>query len=216
MGDKRFTIQHSDRWLRPDEAYFIHQEQAKELDAEEVEWNGKYKRIRELRDLSVFGMALLDLYDTPFFVQMNDIDDSPDAFVMRRSPNDGDSLDIGPVELTFYGRNRNGLPKISLADKLNTPKGKFSKLPDGYGLVIHIGIGLEVDHQAISDSLNKIGAKFQVFSIQQIQSSPDTIMQFVAYSPTCVGKAINIGEMCYRLQNSGLSGTVTQVRGRNP
>ncbi len=40
----------------------MYQDQAKGIDPNEIEWNGKYKRIRELRDISVLGMALYDLY----------------------------------------------------------------------------------------------------------------------------------------------------------
>lgn len=216
MSPKKFTLDHGKTWKRPDEAYFDYQAQAKGIEADEIEWNGKYKRIRELRDLSIFGMALYDLYRTPFFVQMNDIDDSPDAFVMRESPDTELTTDIGPVELTFYGRNRLENPSKSLVDKLNEPGGKFLKLPDGYCLVVHIGKGLNVDHQAVTTKLQEIGAKFQVFSLQEISNYPDTIARFVIYSPECQYKDLNIGEIGEKLKNSGAAGTVNQVKGRRP
>src|SRR3990167_2122706 len=40
---KKFTIPHDSLWFRPDEAYFNSQEQAKGIDPDEIEWNGKYK-----------------------------------------------------------------------------------------------------------------------------------------------------------------------------
>ncbi|HLG91027.1 MAG TPA: hypothetical protein VI336_02610 [Candidatus Saccharimonadales bacterium] len=216
MDVKKFIIQHSKTWKRPDEAYFDYQDQAKDIDPDEIEWNGKHKRIRELRDLAIFGMALYDLYNTPFFVQMNEIDDSPDAFVMRQSPNEELTNDIGPVELTFYGRNKLGMPSKSLVDKLSEPGGKFTKLPDGYCLVVHIGKGLSVDHEAVTQKLKSISAKFQAFSLQEISNYPDTIARFVVYSPECQFKDINIGEMGEKFKGSGIFGEVTQVRGRPP
>lgn len=216
MDAKKFTIPHGKVWKRPDEAYFDYKDQAKGIDADEIEWNGRYKRIRELRDLAIFGLSLYDLYRTPFFVQMNDLDDSPDAFVMRESPTEELTGDIGPVELTFYGRNRLEIPKQSLADKLSEHGGKFTKLPEGYCLVVHIGIGLRVDHEAVTRKLKEIGAKFQVFSLQEISNNPDTIVRLVIYTPDCVYKDINVAQIGESFKGSGIPGVATQVRGRPP
>ncbi|MEX0668192.1 MAG: hypothetical protein WD061_00435 [Candidatus Saccharimonadales bacterium] len=216
MSSKKFTIQHDKIWKRPDIAYFDSRDQAKNIDPDQIEWNGKYKRIRELRDLAIFGMALYDLYGTPFFVQMNNVEDSPDAFIMKESPTENLTSDIGPVELTFYGRSKLGLPDRSLVDKLSDPNGKFNKLPDGYCLVIHIGKGLNVDHEAVAQRLKSIGAKFQVFSFQEISNYPDTIARFVVYSPTCQYKDINVVEIGEKFKNSNILGEVTQVKGRPP
>ena len=216
MPDKKFTLPHDSIWKRPDEAYFEYQDQAKPIAPEDVEWNGKYKAVRELRDLSVFGLSLYAFGGKSFFVQMNTQDASPDAFIMQQSSNDELTADIGPVELTYYGNNRNGKPQETLLQRLTAKGGKFQKLPEGYALVIHIGPGQEVDHQAITDCLVSMGAKFQVFSIQEIANNPDTISRLVVYSPKCQFIDVNIGEVCYKLSKSKIFGTVTQVKGRPP
>lgn len=215
MGTNKFTLPHDFVWKRPDEAFFDAKDQAEGIDADEIEWNGKYKRIRELRDIAVFGTAMYDLYGTPFWVQLNTQNDSPDAFVMRPSPDNESEADIGAVELTFYGRSKLGLPKKTLAEKLSEPRGKFSKLPDQYCLVVLIGRGLEVDHLAVTAKMKEIDAKFQVFSIQEVSTHPDTIVRFVVYSPNCMTKDINIGELWDRLRKDKVYGTLTQKRG-NP
>ena len=54
----KFTIPHDKVWFRPDKAYFESQSQSQGIDSSEIEWNGKYKSIRELRDLAIFGEFL--------------------------------------------------------------------------------------------------------------------------------------------------------------
>lgn len=214
----KFNIPHDKVWLRPDKAYFDAQSQAQGVDPSEIEWNGKYKAIRELKSLAVFGLCSYEMSGTPFFVQMNYKDSSPDTFIMRVSPDDPTINEIGPVEITFYGRSRVGLPKQSLADKLSEKGGKFWKLPSRYCLLVHIGKGLQVDHEEVVSRLSEVDIDFQVFSIQEISDYPDTIARLVSYRPEYASesKDINIGEACYKLQKSGIPGIITQVRGRSP
>ena len=75
------------------------------------------------------------------------------------------------------------------------------------------GKGLEIDHLAVTEKMKAINAKFQVFSIQEVTNSPDTTIRFVAYSPICKSKVINIGEVWYRLRKDKVFGTLTQKRG---
>lgn len=202
MSQRKFTIPHGTVWKRPDEAYFDYKEQAKGIDQADIEWNGKYKTIRELRDLAVFGLSLYVFGGKPFFVQMNSKDASPDAFIMQESSTHELTADIGPVELTYYGPNRNGKPQQTLLERLTAKGGKFQKLPEGYALVIHIGPNENVDHQTITDHLTSVGAKFHVFSIQEVSSHPDTISRLVVYSPECKYIDVNIGEVCDKLSKS--------------
>ena len=212
----KFSVSHDKVWLRPDQAYFESQSQAQGIDASEIEWNGRYKGIRELRGLAIFGLCLYEMCGTPFFVQMNSRDSSPDAFVMRVSPNNPTTNEIGPVEITFYGRSRVGLPEQSLADKLSVKGGKFWKLPPKYCLLIHIGKDLQINHEEVAARLRKININFQVFSIQEVSDYPDTISRIVIYRPEYRSKDINVGEVCYKLQKSNIPGIVTQVRGKSP
>lgn len=212
----KFTIPHDKVWLRPDEAYFKSQSLSQGIDSHEIEWDGRYKNIRELKSLAIFGLHLYEMSETPFFVQMNSKDSSPDAFVMRVSPNDSTKNEIGPVEITSYGKSRIGLPEQSLADKLNEKGGKFWKLPSTYCLLVHIGKNLQVNHEELVSCLAKININFQVFSIQEISNYPDTISRIISYRPEYKIKNVNIGKVCYKLQNSGIYGTVTQIRGRSP
>ncbi len=213
---KKFTIPHDAVWRRPDEAYFDYKEQAKGIAPEDIEWNGKYKTIRELRDLAIFGLSLYAFGGKPFFVQMNTKDPSPDAFVMQESSVEELTANIGPVELTYYGPSRNGKPQQTLLERLTAKGGKFHKLPPRYALVIHIGPDEVVDHQAITNHLNSINAEFQVFSIQQVSNYPDTISRLTVYRPNCGYLDVNIGEVCDELSKSTIFGTVTQVKGRPP
>ena len=213
-SSKKFTLPHDKVWLRPDMAYFESQKQATGIDREEIEYNGKYKRIRELRDLAVFGLAFYTMQEHQCFVQMNDINDSPDAFLMR--PVSEETHEIAPIEITFYGRNKIGLPKKSLLDKLSEPGGKFQKLPNGYWLLVHIGKGLAVDHQAIAAKLSVINANFNVFSVQEVSDYPDTIARVVSYNPKLEAYDINIGGVSHKLSETDIPGTVTVERGRKP
>lgn len=211
---KKFTIPHDNVWFRPDEAYFESQKQGKGIDLDEIEWNGKYKRIRELRGLAIFGLSFYTMQEHRCFVQMNTLSDSPDAFLARVISDD--TYETAPIEITFYGRNRVGLPKKSLEDKLSEPRGKFYKLPEGYWLLIHLGRNLNVDHQAITNKLLSMSAKFNVFSIQEISNHPDTIARFVAYSPKLEAFDVNVGGICYKLSQTNIPGTLTIKRGRTP
>jgi len=211
---KKFTIPHENVWLRPDRAYFEYQKQAKGLDPDEIEWNGKYKRIRELRDISVFGLSFYTMQQHPCFVQMNTLSDSPDAFLTRVTSDD--TYETAPIEITFYGRNRLGVPEKSLEEKLSQVNGKFFKLPEGYWLLVHIGKNLEVNHQTISPKLSSTNAKFNIFSIQEVSDHPDTVVRFVAYTPKLEAYDVNIGETCHKLSQSKIPGTLTIKKGRPP
>jgi hypothetical protein len=203
-------------WLRPDKAYFDSILQSQGVDPNEFEWNGRYKIIRELRGLSIFGLCLYELYKTPFFVQMNRRDSSPDAFVMRVSPDNPTTSEIGQVEITFYGRSKVGLPEESLAHRLNAKGGKIWKLPLNYCLLIHIGRDLQVNHEEVYDCLNKAKTDFQAFSIQEISNYPDTIARVCIYRPKYISKDINLGEVCHKLKESNILHIVTAIRGKQP
>jgi hypothetical protein len=192
---RKFTIPHDNVWLRPDEAYFEYQKQAKGIDQDEIEWNGKHKRIRELRDLAIFGLAFYSMQEYRCFVQMNALSDSPDAFLMRNVSDE--TSEVAPIEITFYGRNKIGLPEKSLEEKLNELGGKFQKLPQGYWLLIHIGKDLIIDHQAIGNELLTRKAEFNVFSIQAVSNHPDTVARVVSYNPKLEAYDINIGGICH-------------------
>lgn len=211
---KQFTIPHENDWLRPDEAYFESQKQGKGIDLDEIEWNGKYKGIRELRGLAIFGLSFYTMQEYRCFVQMNTLSDSPDAFLACVVSDD--TYETAPIEITFYGGSRIGLPKKSLEDKLSERGGKFYKLPNGYWLLVHIGRNLQVNHQAITDKLLSMNAKFNVFSIQEISNHPDTIARFVAYNPKLEAFDVNVGGICYKLSQTNIPGTLTIKKGRAP
>lgn len=213
-SSKKFTIPHANVWLRPDQAYFEYQKQANGIDSDEIEWNGKYKTIRELRDIAVFGLAFYTLQEHPCFVQMNTLDASPDAFLARFVSDD--TYETAPIEITFYGRNKLGVPEKPLEDKLSQVGGKFYKLPQGYWLLVHIGKGLEVNHQAIADKLLVQKAKFNVFSVQEVSNHPDTIARFVAYNPELETYDVNIGALCHKLSKTKIPGTLTIKKGKSP
>lgn len=209
----KFTISHDNVWLRPDMAYFEYQKQATGIGRDEIEYNGKYKRIRELRDLAIFGLGFYTMQEHPCFVQMNNIDDSPDAFLMR--PVSDETQEIAPIEMTFYGRNKLGLPKKSLVDKLSERGGKL-QLPARYWILIHIGKGLEVDHKVVTDKLLALDAGLNVFSVQEVSNHPDTIARVVAYYPKLEAYDVNVGAICNKLSKTKIPGTVTVKRGRKP
>lgn len=209
---RKFIIPHNNIWFRPDQAYFEYQKQAVGIGRDEIEYNGRHKRIRELRDLAIFGLAFYTMQKNTCFIQMNSLSDSPDAFLMR--PVSNDTYETAPIEITFYGRSRIGLPNKSLEEKLSEVGGKFQKLPQGYWLLIHIGKDLIINHQIISNKLLEIKAKFHVFSVQEISSHPDTIARVVSYNPILEGYNVNIGAICHRLSQTNIPGTLTVKRGK--
>lgn len=218
MTDKKFTIEHGKVWQRPDQAYGDFQEAAKGLPPAELA-DGKYKLLQEKRDIAIFGACIYDLTGQPTFVQMNDKSDSPDAFLLQKSETDETTNNIAPVEITFYGGNKLGIPDESLADRLAKEGGKFrEKLPPNYWLLVHIGEGLNVDHLEVARCLQEMDAQFGVFSIQEIPKNNlgDTMLRFVKYNPECVTKDINIGEVFHGFSGSEIPGEVTQVWGSPP
>lgn len=212
MTDK-FTIPHDNVWLRQDMAYFKYQEEANGIDHDEIEYNGKYKRIREIRDLAIFGLAFYSMQEHSCFVQMNNIDDSPDAFLMR--PVSEDTQEIAPIEMTFYGKNKVGFPDKSLEEKLGEVGGKFY-LPANYWILIHIGMDLDVNHGAVSAKLLSMKPKLRAFSIQEISRHPDTIERVVSYAPKLEAYDINIGALCNKLSQTNIPGTLTVKKGKKP
>lgn len=148
---------------------------------------------------------------------MHDKSDSTDACLLQQSATEEMANNLAPVEITFYGSNKRGAPTESLADRLAKKGGKFQeKLPPDYWLLVHIGRGLEVDHLEVTRRLEEMNAQFGVFSIQEVMSSPDTILRFVRYNPVCEVRAINIGEVFYNFSGSNILGEITQVRGFPP
>ncbi len=211
---KKFTIPHDKVWFRPDQAYFEYQKQAAGMDHDEIEFNGKHKKIRELRDLAVFGLAFYTMQEHRCFVQMNNLSDSPDAFLMR--PVSDETYEAVPIEITFYGKNKIGLPEKPLEEKLSEPGGKFQKLPPGYWLLIHIGKDLIIDHQVISNKLLALDPQFNVFSIQEVSNHPDTIARVVSYNPRLEAYDINVGAIAHKLTQTNIPGILTVKRGRPP
>jgi len=217
MTGKKFTIEHGKIWQRPDQAYFDYKDAAKGVDPEKLEWGGKYKVLREKRDIAVFGACIYEMTGQPTFAQMNDKSASPDAFLLQ-SETDETTTNLAPVEITFYGRSKIGPPEESLVDRLAKEGGKFrEKLPPDYWLLVHIGIGLTPNHLEVAHRLNEMNAQFGVFSIQEVSSHPDTILRFVVYNdPDCKTKDINLGEVFYNLSKSSIPGVVTQMKGFPP
>lgn len=148
------------------------------------------------------------------FVQMNNIDDSPDAFLMRLVSDE--TYETAPIEITFYGRNKIGISEKPLEERLSEPGGKFQKLPQGYWLLIHIGKDLVINHQAIADKLSALNAEFNVFSVQEVSNHPDTIARVVSYNPKLEAYDVNIGAISHKLAQSDIPGTLTVERGRQP
>lgn len=210
---KKFTIPHDNVWLRPDMAYSEYQKQANGIDRSEIEYNGKYKQIRELRDLAVFGLAFYTMQEYPCFVQMNSKDPSPDAFLMR--PVSEETQEIASIEMMFYGRNRLGVPEKTLLEKLSERGGKF-ELPSGYWILIHLGKGLKINHEEVSKKLLNLDRDLEVFSIQEVSNHPDTIARVVSYSPKLEVFDVNIGGICNKLSQTDILGKVTAKRGRKP
>ncbi|MCB9801596.1 MAG: hypothetical protein H6774_00750 [Pseudomonadales bacterium] len=145
------------------------------------------------------------------FVQMNNIDDSPDAFLMR--PVSEDTQEIAPIEMTFYGKNKVGLPNKSLEEKLSEVGGKFY-LPAKYLILIHLGMDLDVNHNAVSAKLLSMNPELRAFSIQEISRHPDTIARVVSYAPKLEAYDINIGAICHELSRTNIPGNVIVKRGR--
>ena len=218
MADKKFTIEHGEVWRRPDQAYGDFQEAARHLTPIELA-DGKNKLLQEKRDIAIFGACIYDLTRQPTFVQMNDKSDSPDAFLLQKSETDETTNNVAPVEITFYGGNKLGVPNEPLADRLAKEGGKFrEKLPPDYWLLVHIGEGLNVDYLEVARRLQEMDAQFGVFSIQEIPKNAlgDTMLRFVKYNPEYVTKDINIGEVFHNFSSSDIPGEVTQVRGFSP
>jgi hypothetical protein len=214
----KFPIPHGTLWLRPDKAFFDYLDQAQKLGVsqDDIEFNGKYKRLREQRDLAVFGLALYGVYGKVFLVQLNDQDPSPDGFLMTPDEDHELTASLKPVEMTFYGHSQRGLPKDTLLTRLTAKKGKFNKLPNKYTLLIHIGPDIDVDHQSISDEMVRRNVKFDAFSIQEVVGMPDTTVRLVFYTPKYEEQLVNIGQAAVIIKGSGVAAKVTQIWGRPP
>ena len=80
--------------------------------------------------------------------------------------------------------------------------------------MVHIGKGLEVNHQAIAGKLSAIKARFNVFSVQEVSNHPDTIARFVAYNPKLEAYDVNIGALCHKISKTKIPGTLTINKGK--
>jgi hypothetical protein len=117
--------------------------------------------------------------------------------------------------MTFYGRNKLGLPKKTLVEKLSERGGKF-QLPGSYWILIHIGKDLVIDHQAITNKILDLKTGLNAFSVQEISNHPDTIARVASYSPRLEIIDVNIGLISYKLAQTDIPGTVTSIKGRKP
>lgn len=66
------------------------------------------------------------------------------------------------------------------------------------------------------NKLVSVNANFNVFSVQEISNSPDTIARFVAYNPKLEAYDVNIGAICSRLSKTNIPGTLTINKGKAP
>lgn len=163
------------------------------------------EKIEETQTVVALCLALYRLHGVPYYLQLAK-KDPPDAYIARL-PNEHGTLEVGTVEITTYFRRDGKLPKKTLLDQL-----KLTKTFEGYHkygehdvVLVHIGIGIEIDSEEIWQYLTRIKAPYQLWLIQEVSNHPDTIAELTMCYPHRDKQRINIGKVAYEQKSKGIS-----------
>ena len=201
-------------WFSPGRSFEEYLKFAKDVGNDAINNDGKYKRVRETRSVAILCFAMFVLNKNPWWLQLCK-DDPPDALIMRQSPTVKGDHDILGVEVTSYVRSKMGMPDRSLLDQLKETKmfKEYHKYTDHDVILVHLGTGLRPDFNEVQKYMAEIKAPYEAWFIQEIQSTPDTIVKMIICNYELARQTeVNIGEAWNNMIKAKVFSTVKTVR----
>lgn len=187
-------------WHTPIKAYSDYLEEVEKYGLDAVLKQNKFQKVRETRALAVLCFAMYMQMGIPWFLQLDE-SEVTDGRIMRFSPTERGSLELLRVEHTAYMRHNNGqLPSMSLLDQLKASKTFETrhKFDEHTLILVDLGIGLDkstgVDFDAIATYLQSIDAPYQLWALEEVERTPDTIVQVTLCTPRVAKLRLNIGQ----------------------
>lgn len=201
-------------WFSPVRAYSEYLKLAEKIGVEAIENEAKYKRVLETKSVAILCFALFVANNTPWWLQLHR-NDPPDALIMRVSPDRPGQHDILGVEVTTYFRNKIGLPKDSVFEQLKKTKmfEKFHKYTEHDVVLVDLGWYYKPDFNEIQQYMVKIGAPYQLWFIQEVQSQPDTLAELtLCNTQGARQRTVNIGEAWHDMKQQNVFGAIRVQR----
>lgn len=202
-------------WHTPVKAYSDYLALANIVGVDTINKLNKYQKVRETRSLAVLCFAMFMRMGTPWFLQLDE-DEKTDGQIMRLSPTHSGELELLRVEHTSYKiRNDGKPPDDTLLDQLKRTKAPADehRYDESTLVLIDQGSGFTqstgVDHTAIADYLKSINAPYQVWSIEEMQTFPNTIARVNFYTPLFHQLDLNVGEAAFRQRDLNIRGSIT-------
>lgn len=196
-------------WHSPPNVYWHIQEETKKVGQETIENSGKYEKLREARVAAVAALVMFKLTNKPAYVQLYK-PDPPDALVMQRSLQVKGQQDISQIEITTYPGNK-GESLIQQLKRTKVPPG-VHLFSENYILVVNLFKGVTVNFEEINKYLVENKTPFPIWSIQEVESRPDTVAELVIINPEVYKIRVNIGEAVHIFNKFGLPGVIRTKR----
>lgn len=181
-------------WHAPLNIYWHIQQLSKEVGSDAIETKAAYKSVRECRIGAIAALALFQRTGKPAYVQLCKRD-PPDVFIIQPSDKIGGQVDITQIEITSYLKTS----EESLLEQL-----RRTKVPAGinlyseyYVLLVNLGVGLGIDYAPIRKYLNENQTPFPVWTLQEIQRSPNTTARLVIINPETKEIDLDVGKTAY-------------------
>jgi hypothetical protein len=201
-------------WFSPIRAYSEYLKLAEKVGVEAIENDAQYKRVLETKALAILCFAMFVANKTPWFLQLHR-DDPPDGLIMRISPDKPGNHEVLGVEVTSYFRNKTGLPKDSLLEQLKKTKmfKDYHKYSDHDVILVDLGWGYEPDFNEIHEYMADIGAPYQLWFLQEVQSQPDTIAEMTLCNTLeARQRKVNIGKAWHDMKAQKVFGAIHTIR----
>lgn len=196
-------------WHSPSNVYWHIQEETKKVDQEAIEKNRKYEKLREARIAAVAALVMFRLTNKPAYIQLYK-PDPPDALIMQRSLQVKGQQDISQLEITTYS-GREGESLLQQLKRTKAPPG-VHLFSENYILIVNLFKGTSVDFEQLNKYLVQNKTPFPIWSIQEVESRPDTIAELVIINPEVHKIRVNVGEAIHIFDKFGLPGVIRTKR----
>lgn len=211
------TVGNEELWHSPIKAFSDYLQAAEEIGddgVDKINRLDKYQKIRETRVLAVLCFAMFKRMGTPWYLQLDE-NEKTDGRVMRQSPSNKTDQELLRVEHTSYKlRNDGKLPDDTLLDQLKRTKAleHKHKYDESTLVLVELGTGFTkktgVDFPAIAEYLKSIDAPYQLWAMEVVQASPDTIVRVSVCTPEFKQMDMNVGEAWQDQLDLNIRGTL--------
>jgi hypothetical protein len=201
-------------WFSPIRAFSAYMKAVENYGYDAVHQDDKYKRIVETRVVAILCFAMFEATKTPWYLQICK-SDPPDALIMRQSPTVKGDDEVMGIEVTAYIRNKTGLPKDTLLDQLKKTKmfEYYHMYTDHDAILVDLGTDFQPDYNEIAEYMKEINAPYQVWVIQQVSTTPDTIAEMtICNVDGACQTQINIGAAWHNMKEQNILGAFRKIR----